>query len=74
MSVHPTYSKTAQQFMGNSSPSKMEVHDTKNEKTGCQLDEILRASHAVRFVPDTKDEAHRHGYDNCAHCIGGSAR
>ena len=68
----PTYGK---RFVGNT--SKKEVHDLDNEKTGenqCQIDEIISAGHAVTFVPDTLSQAHQQGYDNCAHCIGGSAR
>lgn len=66
----PTYGK---RFVGNSNTT--EVHDLDNEKTGaneCQIDEIIKADHAVTFSPDTLDEAHRQGYDNCAYCIGGS--
>lgn len=74
MSTMPTYSKFTQRFLGNSSPSKMEVHDTQRESASCQLDEIIKAGHAVRFTPDTKEEAHRNGFDNCAYCIGGSTR
>ena len=50
------------------------VDNLRNEKTQCQIDEILRADHAVGFTPDTLDEAHGCKYDNCAHCIGGSTR
>jgi hypoxanthine-guanine phosphoribosyltransferase len=68
----PTYGK---RFVGNANND--EVHDLDNEKTGaneCQIDEIIDAGHAVTFTPDTLDQAHRQGYDNCAYCIGGSAR
>ncbi len=61
-------------FLGNSSPSHMEVHDLHNEKSNCQIDEILRAKHAVGFRPDTLAQARSEGYDNCAYCIGGSTR
>jgi hypothetical protein len=62
-------------YLGNS--NKTEVHDLDQEDTsgiGCQIDEIIRANRAVTFDPDTLDEAHRRGYDNCAKCIGGSHR
>jgi len=62
-------------YLGNS--NKKEVHDLDQEDTsinGCQIDEIIRAGHAVTFNPDTLGEAHAHGYDNCAKCIGGSLR
>ncbi len=63
----PTYGK---RFVGNS--DHMEVHDLDNEKTMCQIDEIIKAGHAVTFTPDTLVEAHRLKYDNCAYCLGGS--
>jgi hypothetical protein len=47
----------------------MEVHDLDKEDfsvNGCQIDEIMSAGHAVVFDPDTLEEAHRRGYDNCA--------
>ena len=52
----------------------MEVHDLENEKPQCQIDEIIRARHAVVFNPDTLEQAHQEGYDNGAYCIGGSTR
>ncbi len=63
------------QFLGNT--DKKEVHDLDNEKTGpnqCQVSEIIRAGHAKSFEPDTLDQAHKEGYDNCAYCIGSSKR
>jgi hypothetical protein len=74
MSVQPTTTRAGQRYLGNSSPSKMEVHDLQNEKVGCQIDEIIAARHAVKFIPDTLDEARRNKYDNCAYCIGNSTR
>lgn len=62
-------------YVGNS--NTMEVHDLDNEDTnpnGCQIDEIIRAGHAVIFNPDTLEEAHNQGYDNGHYCIGGSTR
>ena len=50
----------------------MEVHDLDNEKVQCQIDEIIRAGHAVPF--QALQQAHVAGYDNCAYCIGGSRR
>ena len=59
-----------EKYMGNA--HKMEVHDLDNEKSLCQIDEILRAGHERPFqvLPD----AHAQGYDNCAYCLGGSTR
>ena len=70
---HPTYGK---RFVGNTTEKK-EVHDLDNEKTGaneCQIDEIIIAGNARTFEPDSLDQAHKEGYDNCAYCIGGSKR
>jgi hypothetical protein len=69
----PIYGK---RYVGNTT-SKKEVHDLDNEKYGaneCQIDEIIKAGHARTFDPDTLDQAHKEGYDNCAYCIGGSKR
>ena len=59
------------QYYGNSSPSKMEVHHVPSKTANCQLDEI---KDGVRFIPDTLEEAHANGYDNCHYCLGGSTR
>ena len=61
-------------YLGNSDLSHLEVHDLYNEKTQCQIDEIIQAGHAVVFTPDTLQQAHSEGYDNCAYCLGGSTR
>ena len=71
----PVYVKPKdKQYLGNNSSSKMEVHDLHNEQTNCQIDKIIQANHAVVFDPDTLEQAHNEGYDNCAYCIGGSER
>ncbi|MCK5260992.1 MAG: hypothetical protein KAJ44_02325 [Thermoplasmatales archaeon] len=59
-------------YLGNK--NKMEVHDLDKETKNCQIDEIIKAKHAVIFKPDNLQEAHRCGYDNCHYCIGGSKR
>lgn len=56
-------------YIGNK--NTMEVHDLDNEKAACQIDEI-KTEHIVTFTPDTLSTAHSQGFDNCAHCIGGS--
>lgn len=69
---YPTHGR---RFVGNT--TKEEVHDLDNEQTGpneCQIDEIIRAGHAKIFDPDTLEQAHKEGYDNCAYCLGGSRR
>ena len=69
--------RNSYRYLGNSSKNKMEVHDLDNEDTnpnGCQIDEIIRAEDDVRFTPDTLDQAHKEGYDNCDKCLEGSTR
>lgn len=58
-------------YIGNT--NTMEVHDLDNETRNCQIDEI-KHEHVKTFTPDSLDEAHRQGFDNCAYCIGGSTR
>ena len=60
--------------IGNSSSTKMEVHDLLNEQTNCQINEIIRAGHAVVFEHDKLQQASIEGYDNCAYCLGRSTR
>ena len=74
MAAYKAYNRTGIRHLGNSDPSHMEVHDLLKETANCQINEIFRAGHAAYFMPDTLDEAHRCGYDNCAYCIGGSKR
>jgi len=69
----PIYSRpAANRFLGNTSTT--EVHDLRNEKVQCQINEIIRANHAVVFSPDTLVQARSEGFDNCAYCNGGSLR
>lgn len=49
-----------------------EVHDLDNERTSCQIDEIIRAGHDRPYSSLTS--AHNAGFDNCHWCIGGSKR
>jgi hypothetical protein len=68
----PTHGK---RYVGNW--NKMEVHDLDNEELAgnrCQIDEIVAAGHTVTFEPDTLEQAHLEGYDNCHYCIGDSLR
>lgn len=58
-------------FIGNSNTT--EVHDVDNEQNNCQINEI-KTEHITTFNPDTKEQAKKEGYDNCAYCIGGSTR
>ncbi len=52
----------------------MEVHDLSAVTARCQIDRIIEAGHEVAFSPDTLEQAHSKGFDNCAYCIGGSKR
>ncbi len=72
MSSPVTYRPTNRRYLGNT--NKMEVHDLNNEQPQCQINEIIAAGHAVVFAPDSLEQAHREGFDNCAWCIGGSTR
>lgn len=68
-------SMNGEQYLVNSSPSKREVHDLDNEKSGaweCQIDEIIRAGNDRPFTMLLM--ATLEGYDNCAYCLGGSSR
>ena len=70
-----TGNMNGEQYLANTSPSKKEVHDLDNEKTGaseCQINEIISAGHDKHY--NSKSAANNDGYDNCAYCIGGSTR
>jgi hypothetical protein len=61
-----------ERYLANKSPSKKEVHDLDDEKTKCQIDEIITAKNDKPYTSQTT--ANNDGYDNCAHCIGNSTR
>jgi hypothetical protein len=64
-----------ERYLANTSPSKKEVHDLDNEKTGgnqCQINDIIKAGHDKPY--NSQAAANAAGYDNCAYCIGGSTR
>jgi len=71
MARRQRYPFNGNRYIGNSNPSSMEVHDLDNENKNCQIDEI---QNVVTFFPDTLEQAHRKGYDNCHYCIGDSRR
>jgi len=70
----PIRSRPTERYLGNSSSDHMEVHDLRNEKPQCQIDEIINAGNAVVFSPDTLEQAHKEHYDNGAYCLEGSQR
>lgn len=49
-----------------------EVHDLDNEKSQCQIDEIIRAGNEKPY--ESLRAAHNDGFDNCHYCIGNSKR
>lgn len=61
-----------ERYLANTSPSKLEVHDLDNERTQCQIDDIIRAGHDRPYTSLASAQAA--GFDNCAYCIGGSHR
>ncbi|HSU15833.1 hypothetical protein [Longimicrobium sp.] len=64
-----------ERYLANTNPSKKEVHDLDNEKTGrneCQIDEIISAGNDKPY--NSQKAANDAGYNNCTHCIGDSER
>lgn len=72
MAESVTFKPRTKQYLGNSSPDHMEVHDLHNEQPQCQVEEIITAGHAVTFDPDSVEQSRDEGYDLCPHCLGGS--
>jgi hypothetical protein len=60
----------SERYLGNT--NKLEIHDLDSERTNCQIDEVIRAGHDKPFI--SLSSAHGAGYDNCAYCLGASAR
>jgi hypothetical protein len=58
------------QYLGNS--HTLEVHNTNNEQTNCELDEI-KVEHRHWYDSLTEAKADK-SYDNCAWCLGASTR
>lgn len=61
---------TDRSYLGNM--NNMEVHDLRHETPQCRIDEIIQAGYAVVFTPDTLEQAHREGCNNCIQCLGAS--
>ncbi len=59
-------------YLGNT--STREVHELRDEQENCQVSKIVVAGNAVGFEPDTLDQAHVEGYDDCHYCIRGWTR
>jgi hypothetical protein len=58
-------------YLGNK--NTMEVHNLSKQTQNCQINEI-KFEHRKYFTPDTLEQAHKEGFDNCAYCIGNSKR
>jgi hypothetical protein len=72
MSRRWTGHMNGEQYLGNTSPSKKEVHDLDNEKTNCQIDEIIRAGNDKPY--NSLSDGHNAGLDDCDYCLSGSTR
>jgi len=72
MARRPGYPLYGNKYCGNT--NKKDVHYLDKETNNCQIDEIIWARHARTFNPDTLEQAHYEGYDNCHYYIGGSLR
>ncbi len=59
------------QYLGNNSVTKMEVHDRYNKQPRCNLS-LIKEEHKVYF--STLDAATDAGFDPCGHCLEGSTR
>jgi hypothetical protein len=57
-------------YLGNT--NTLEVHDTANERQGCELD-LIKLEHRKWYDSLAQAKADR-PYDNCAWCIGDSHR
>ncbi|BBN99174.1 hypothetical protein St703_18790 [Sporolactobacillus terrae] len=69
MSRRYGYPFNGKRFIGNTNTN--EVHDLDNEQYSCEIDKIS-TNHVKTFSPDTWNQAHSEGFDNCAYCIGNS--
>lgn len=66
----PVQSRGRLRYLGNDHTK--EVHDLIAEKTECQVDEIIANNQAVRFDPDTLEQAHREGFRSGPGCLARS--
>ena len=57
-------------YLGNT--NTLEVHDTSDEQTNCELDKI--AAEHRRWYDTLAAAKNDKSYDNCAYCLGQSAR
>jgi hypothetical protein len=45
-----------------------EVHELRNERRACHVEDLLLAGRGVGFIPDTLAQARIEGYAICQHC------
>lgn len=55
-------------FIGNTNTK--EVHNLRNERSSCSLEDVLLFGRAVAFTPDTLAQAKTEGFELCQHCRG----
>ena len=58
-------------YCANTASGKKQVHDLDNEKTQCQIDEIVASGQAKPY--NYLADAYNAGYDNCRWCLAGQA-
>lgn len=61
-----------ERYLANANTSSREVHDLDDERTNCQIDEIIAAGNERPY--DSVSAAVADGYDRCHWCLGGSNR
>lgn len=67
-----TGNMSGEQYLANTNPRTKEVHDLDNERSNCQINEIIRAGNDRPYT--SLAAARADGYDNCHYCLGGSTR
>jgi uncharacterized protein YkwD len=67
-----TSDMNSERYLANTGPWKREVHDLDNEKTNCQIDEIIRAGNDWPY--NSLAEARAAAFDNWYYCLSGSTR
>ncbi len=66
----PIFSRHSNRYLGNSEPSRDEVHDSQGNNSHCGIIKIINAGDAVIFTPDSLEQAFAEGYSPCSWCIG----
>ena len=64
----------SKRFIANTDYRHLEVHDLDNEKTGCQIDELMRGGN-YKYLPNNTEEGlvswlrDNPSYDGCNWCL-----